>query len=261
MKTKHKENIGLAMIIVGIIITIKGSGYIKSSVPIFSGMVITTLGFIVCNVVASQTKKAEEKKQNKHKWSNEVPHNAKVIECEGRETYLWKELSLLKLCATNSSSTWKENILINDIVSYNIIGDAYTNVTGGGSSIKGAVAGAVIAGNTGAVVGSRKEVKSERVDNRKTVLTYKEMGKVKTMFFSPNTYEILLKLIPQKDINQVTINQTKKEVSATKAVDITNTSKNDEIPNKIRELAKLKEEGILTENEFNEKKKMLLEKM
>ena len=132
---------------------------------------------------------------------------------------------------------------------------------GGGSSIGGAVAGGLIAGEAGAVIGSRKkvnEIKSELIthDTRETFLNYFDNDKRYSLFFDVDAYQIFNDLIPEKEHNIV---------SAIKSSEIIKTQIKAEsqksISDQLRELAKLRDEGIVTEKEFNEKKKQLLDKM
>ena len=72
---------------------------------------------------------------------------------------------------------------------------------GGGSSLGGAVAGYVIAGGVGAVIGSRKKAESIQteyvnVDDRKLVLT---MTDNTTKSYPYQYYEYMLKMVPEKD--------------------------------------------------------------
>ena len=106
------------------------------------------------------------------------------------------------------------------------------------------------AGGAGAIIGSRKEIKTttEEVDNRETIIAFKDGENDIYIFFNPETYDVFLNLLPQKEINFI---KTKRE---------TPNNEND-IVNQIKRLAQLKEEGILTEEEFSDKKKTLLEKI
>ncbi|EPR10034.1 SHOCT domain-containing protein [Ruminiclostridium papyrosolvens] len=130
-------------------------------------------------------------------------------------------------------------------------------ITGGGdgSSIGGVVVGGVIAGGAGAVIGSRKKtdpIKSELItyDNRETFLNFFEDNKVKhSLSFNYKDFDILNQLIPGKDYSIVNAIQT--NAILTKVV---NESKCTNAIDQIRELAKLKDEGILTEQEFSDKK-------
>lgn len=124
---------------------------------------------------------------------------------------------------------------------------------GGGSSIKGAVIGGVIAGEAGAIIGSRKKldpIKSELIahDNRETFLNFFDDNNIKnSMFFDFNDYSIFNELIPEKSFDIVNTIKTNNILNR-----VVNESKSTSIPDQIRELAKLKSEGILTEEEFTE---------
>jgi len=133
---------------------------------------------------------------------------------------------------------------------------------GGGSSIGGAVAGQLIAGGVGAVIGSRKkinEIKSELIthDTRETFLNYFDDNKKRhSLFFDVYAYQIFNDLIPEKEYNIL---------SAIKSSDIIknqiNTGNKTSVTDQLRELAKLRDDGIITDDEFNEKKKQLLDKI
>lgn len=77
-----------------------------------------------------------------------------------------------------------------------------TSVSGGGVNIKGAVAGAVIAGGAGAIIGSRNEISSKTIkhDNRKVIMKFTD-GKEKS--FPIDDYDCLLKIIPKKEFNYI----------------------------------------------------------
>jgi hypothetical protein len=132
---------------------------------------------------------------------------------------------------------------------------------GGGSSIGGAVAGGLIAGEVGAIIGSRKktnEIKSELVthDTRETLLNYFDNGERHSLIFNTAAHQIFDDLIPEKEFNIV---------SAIKSSEIIKNQINAEhkqsVTDQLRELAQLRDEGIITENDFNEKKKQLLDKI
>lgn len=81
-------------------------------------------------------------------------------------------------------------------------------ITGGGgrgSSIGGAVAGEIIAGEAGAVIGSRQkvnEIKSELIthDTRETFLNYLDNDKRYPLFFNVESYQTLNDLILKKNM-------------------------------------------------------------
>lgn len=132
---------------------------------------------------------------------------------------------------------------------------------GGGSSIGGAVAGGLIAGEAGAVIGSRKkvnEIKSELIthDTRETFVNYFVGNERHSLFFDDSAFQTFNDLIPEKEfsiINAVKSSELiKNQISANDQKSVTD---------QLRELAKLRDDGIITENEFNEKKKQLLDKI
>ena len=133
---------------------------------------------------------------------------------------------------------------------------------GGGSTIGGAVVGGVIAGGVGAVIGSRKKgdpIKSELVthDTRETFLNFFDDKNVKhSMFFNFEDYSTFSEIIPEKSYEIVYTIKTNKILNK-----VVNENKSLNILDQIRELAKLKDEGLLTEEEFAEKKKSLLDKI
>jgi len=132
---------------------------------------------------------------------------------------------------------------------------------GGGSDLGGAIIGGVIAGGAGAVIGSRREteaIRSEIVthDTRETVLSYFLDGQRKTITFKHEDYQVFEDLLPQK--NYVVVSEIKKQIFVRQGV---RTDETRAITEQIKELAKLKDEGILTEDEFSAKKKELLAKM
>ena len=119
---------------------------------------------------------------------------------------------------------------------------------GGGSSIAGAVVGGVIAGPAGAVIGSRRktqEIKSELIthDERITLLITQE----NEYKFRYKDYDVFMQLIPQKAEKNVAMEymQSDKRSAA----------------EKIKEIAALRDAGIINEEEFQEKKTELLSRI
>lgn len=154
------------------------------------------------------------------------------------------------------------SIALKDIEYYTTRGEVtkHTQISGGGgttggTSIKGAIIGGVIAGPAGAIIGSRKKAKIEPIqskiitqDDRETFLNFFADGTKHSMFFSYGSYNSLYKLIPQKAFGNHTQTLPKTDNQST-------------ILDQIKELAELKDRGILTEEEFSEKKKILLDKI
>jgi len=132
--------------------------------------------------------------------------------------FTWIKDNNLHLVHSDLGSNCKGEvkILIDKIKSFTIKGDIRTETRitgggGGGSSIKGAVIGEVIAGPAGAIIGSRKKneaIKTENVviDERETIMEIDYKGQRKFLFFDSKTYDVLIKMIPQKEISFVISN-------------------------------------------------------
>lgn len=146
-------------------------------------------------------------------WTKELGH-----------TYLWITDNILYICKSvnhfkNINDLPQDlapyKIPVSNILYFKVIGDIYsqTIITGGGSSLGGAITGGVIAGAPGAIIGGRKEIKTEnkRIDNRQIILVYKENENTDTLTFSYGSLEMFHKLIPQKDIDYARQHPTKGE--------------------------------------------------
>lgn len=199
------------------------------------------------------------------KVSNRLPFDADMggfleISCEdfnmsGRMNFWKKEETI---CLLDADEFHGIDISIKDIKYYRLIGQKYVTTEisgggGGGSSIKGAVIGGLIAGDVGAIVGSRKAVEEVKgtstIHDEQVVLLYSNDLK-QVMQFSSNAYAIFTKLIPEKDY-EVVIQSNNEQMNVT----VDNTRNNADA---IREYKKLLEEGIITQEEFDKKKKELL---
>lgn len=175
----------------------------------------------------------------------------------GRMRY-WKKDD--KICLLNTDSCQGIDISIDDIKYFRSIGQKYvtTEITGGGgggSSIKGAVIGGLIAGDVGAIVGSRKAVNEVKgtstIHDEQVVLLYSnDLEQVIT--FSSNAYKIFTKLIPEKDY-EVVVQANADNVSPNKT--------NDNDIELLDKLANLYEKGILTQEEFEKKKQEVLKRL
>ena len=100
----------------------------------------------------------------------------------------------------------EESFNLDDIKYYQIIGshrnEQYiSGGGGGGSSIKGAVIGGLIAGDVGAIIGSRKQTEEitteyKEIDDRELKITFKDNKELIMCF---DFYDILLDYIPGKE--------------------------------------------------------------
>ncbi len=151
-------------------------------------------------------------------------------------------------------------IPLEQIKYYRLIGEKYytTDVSGGGgggSSLKGAVIGGLIAGGTGAVIGSRKGINevqssSEVHDEQQLLLYFKNDDQVVHM--DASMFDVFTELIPDKDYDIVAA-ETKSEQNNDDVEDI-----NIKL---LKQLASLHDNGILTDEEYDSKKAELLSRL
>ncbi|HDK7157800.1 TPA: SHOCT domain-containing protein [Clostridium botulinum] len=175
-----------------------------------------------------------------------VNNNIEFIEY----SYIWKDEYNIYIVPNEiaQKNFDKIQIPINRIIYFTRIGDCYTSTHGGGSRLGGAVAGAVIAGETGAMIGSRKKVETKLVDKRITILKVLDKNE-KIIKFKSEDYDAFLKLIPEKE----------KDLQCRDGINIENNI--DINIQAIHKLDELRKEGILSEEEFSLKKKQILEKI
>lgn len=100
-------------------------------------------------------------------------------------------------------------IVLSDILFFEEIGDVQysTTVSGGGTNLKGAVAGAIIAGAAGAIIGGRQQEitsKTEKHDSREVRLKLSNGSERK---FQHKYYSAFMKLIPEKEYSFVLLNK------------------------------------------------------
>ena len=133
--------------------------------------------------------------------------NEYLYKSENKDNYINRYLGKRDLTHELSYN----EIPVSDIQYYSKEGDVqYTTKIsgggGGGSSISGAVVGGLIAGETGAVIGSRRkiqEVTSETVkhDSRRTLIRYYKDEQINVIsYIGFEVYDYLLKKIPEKDL-------------------------------------------------------------
>lgn len=129
---------------------------------------------------------------------------------------------------------------------------------GGGYSIAGAIVGGIIAGDTGAVIGSRKKVNDveseiQTHDNRHTIVRYYNGNSLEVLsFYGFAVYNYLLGKIPEKDLltiqlKRTTINESNNNIAGVKE--------------KLQTLKELHDDGLINDSDYNEKKNQLLKKL
>lgn len=166
----------------------------------------------------------------------------------------------------------KEYANIDSIQYYRRIGDiGYTTEVsgggggGGGVNVDGAVAGGLLFGPTGAIIGGQvgTEIKIDAIqsrtvkhDDRKTLLRLKdEDGSYEELTLPVKYYDALLKLLPEKDYEQV-MESHKRDAQATS---YTEENPLMDVARQIRDFKELLDIGAITVEEFEKKKKQLLD--
>lgn len=153
-----------------------------------------------------------------------------------------------------------KSIPIESILYFEEIGELrkYTKLSGGGSSLKGALVGYAIAGDAGAIVGSREPIKTEVIseDDRRIELIYKNQdGDIENLEFTHDAYKVLTKLIPSKNLKAV----AKLNISPQNIVSDHDLHNSHTIKDKLKQLNDLKAEGLITEEKFTVQKQKILD--
>lgn len=185
--------------------------------------------------------------------------NEKLYEAENKDSYINRYLGKTDLAHELSYN----EIPVSDIQYYSKEGDVqYTTKIsgggGGGSSISGAVVGGLIAGETGAVIGSRQkvqEVTSETVrhDSRRTLIRYYKDNQINVIsYIGFEVYDYLLKKIPEKDL--LTIQLEKNPV-------VNEKQSSDSIKDKLETIKQLYENELITKEEYEQKRNEILSKI
>lgn len=115
-------------------------------------------------------------------------------------------------------------------------------------NMAGAIIGGAIAGGTGAIIGATSgttTINSHTIthDTRTTLLVHQN----KVYKLAPKDYEVLLALIPEKEITVVKSSKQR--------------SKTTDTVEKMRQLNMMKEEGLITQSEYDTKKAEILNAM
>lgn len=179
---------------------------------------------------------------------------------ELQEYYFWYENERITVLSKHNitGEMYVQNKKVLDVKKINyftIQGDRYvtTDVQGGGSSLGKAVIGGAIAGGAGAVIASRQKIKSTTnvVDERNTMISYNDNGVNINIVLSSQAYECLLNWIPNKEQQFI----ERSEIKSTNS----NSIEKHESLSSIQELVKLKEMGMLDDEEFKLMKKKILD--
>lgn len=150
-----------------------------------------------------------------------------------------------------------KKIPLNCIKCYKVEGILqYTpDVQGGGVNLQGAAIGALIGGDAAAIIGSRVGTETRTTivehDDRKLTIFYEDNGLLKTLQVVSHEFDktvaALRKLIPQKEEAMVILDSSKNNAASNKI-----------IVDEIKGLKELLDIGIITQEEFDAKKKQIL---
>ena len=127
------------------------------------------------------------------------------------------------------------------------------HVSGGGVNMGGAIAGGILAGSAGAVIGSRvgTDIKTETksCDLRHVVLMYTDKDSAsQQVSIGDGAYEALMHLIPEKEYSQAV---------ALKA----STQRVPSIEDKLKQLKSLLDQNLITQDEYNAKRQDILNQL
>ena len=127
------------------------------------------------------------------------------------------------------------------------------DVSGGGVNMGGAIAGGLLAGSTGAVIGSRvgTNIKTETksIDRRRVVLMYTdEDGKSQDLSLCNSAHKVLMHLIPEKEYSQVLASKAPAQ----------NTGSAED---KLKQLQSLLDQNLITQDEYNAKRQDILSQL
>lgn len=144
------------------------------------------------------------------------------------------------------------------IISYSVEGDFYreTKISGGGgggSSIGGAIVGGLIAGETGAIIGSRNKIdkiNSEIIEHDTRHIKFKvyDNEEIKSIWLNFINYESLKDIIPEKDIEII---ESVKKDQIIKSFN--SESKYNKEIEKARLLKQMLDEGIISSEIYEDK--------
>lgn len=156
-----------------------------------------------------------------------------------------------------------KTIPIESILYFEEIGELrkYTTLSGGGTSLKGALLGYIVADDIGAIIGSRELIKTEVIseDDRRIELIYKNSeNRIENLEFTHDAYAVFKKLIPLKELQKIIgLNAIQNVDMATVAND--EIQQNNNTKEKLKQLNEMKEEGLITNDEFLEQRKKILD--
>lgn len=215
-------------------------------------------------IVKSDNQVTLIEKDGKYKFEDDIPH---YVWIDNNCVNFFPMAKYYKMNETSSESKpdvsklHLKSIPIDSVLYFEEMGELrkYTTVSGGGTSLKGALLGYAIADDLGAIIGSRESIKTSVVseDDRRVELIYKnEDSDIENLEFTHDAYKVLKKLIPSKELRRIAnLKTTKKNKDTTEA----KTQEPQTAKDKLKQLKEMKKEGLITEDEFLEQKKKILD--
>lgn len=150
-----------------------------------------------------------------------------------------------------------KSVPLDTILYFEEIGELrkYTKVSGGGISFKGTILDSIFDSDVLTIEPITTTVVSE--DERKIELVYKnQQNQIASLEFRHDAYEVLQKLLPSKELRKIiALNEIQKKDNDT----ITDETQFQNTKQKLKQLNDLKQEGLITDEEFLEQKRKILD--
>ena len=152
-----------------------------------------------------------------------------------------------------------KEIKVKDILYFTLETNSYTSVEtegggGGGSSLSGAIGGYLLAGEMGAIIGSRKKIDPIKTSTHvgqstRTILSYydRDINDNNILSFARKAYDQLMDIIPEKEYNYVMSQKVPKKAESGKST-----------KEKLIELKELLDDGLITKEEYETKRNEIL---
>lgn len=157
------------------------------------------------------------------------------------------------------------SVSIDSILYFEEIGELrkYTTISGGGTSLKGALLGYALADDVGAIIGSREPITTNVVseDDRRVELIYKNQDdQIENLEFEHDAYDVFKRLMPLKELRRI-INMNTVQCINDDDDEDEEIQEYQTVKERLEQLKELKEEGLITEKEFRVRKKEILDEI
>lgn len=218
---------------------------------------IEKLGVVKCDTQVTLIE------MNEYDFESQIPHYLWIADDNLNMfpmSKYYKESRTSAIYKPDVSTLHLITISLESILYFEEVGELrkYTKVSGGGTSLKGALVGYVIAGDIGALIGSRSSIETEIVseDDRRIELIYRDQDDtINNIEFTYDAYYILKKIIPSKEFRRIIRLNMSQGANKSNNIDNQNFEK---VKNKLEQLNELQKEGLINEKEFLERKNDIL---